>query len=260
MNKGVFLAYARVSTKTQSLNRQILNIQSEFPQVKTIFQDQYTGTTLERPGFNDLLKEVEKLLAKRDTPIIIFDEISRMSRQEEEGYNLYWELFDKGCKLIFLKQRTLDTDNIQETIKLATTGNEIADVYIEATNKVLKILSRQQIRAAFASSEKEASFLRARTKDGIIAKKKKLQAMGMAYDGGRPQGAHIITTKQKKVMELIRQYSKDFNGHLDDKDTLELINSKLSNDRELFGKEKKSCSRNSYYKYKKILKSSLLLS
>lgn len=251
--KEVYFGYVRVSTTTQKVERQIDNILSEFPKC-IIYKDHYTGTTLERPSFQEMLKEIDKALSKGNLPIICFDEISRMSRQEEEGYRLYWELFDKGCKLIFLKQRTLDTDNLKETIKIATTGNEIADIYIEATNQVLRILSRQQIKAAFASSEKEASFLRARTKDGIQAKKRKLQAAGMSYDGGRPQGAHIITMKQKKVMELIRQYNKDFNGYLDDKDTLEMINSKLANDRELFGKEKKSCSRNSYYKYKKLLK------
>lgn len=255
--KEVYFGYVRVSTKQQKIERQIDNILSEFPKC-IIYKDFYTGTTLERPSFNEMLKDVEKTLSKGNTPIIIFDEISRMSRQEEEGYNLYWELFNKGCRLIFLKQRMLDTDNIKETMEITLTGNEIADVYIEATNKVIKILSRNQIRAAFASSEKEASFLRARTKDGIQTKARLLRSQGKPYDGGRPRGASITTRKQIKVMELIRKYSKDFDGTLCDSDCLDMINLKLSTDRDLFGTEKKSCSRNSYYKYKKILKESLL--
>ncbi len=31
---------------------------------------------------------------------IIFDSVSRMSRDSEEGYNLYEELFDKGIELV----------------------------------------------------------------------------------------------------------------------------------------------------------------
>ena len=254
--KEIFYGYARVSTQHQSIQRQIDNILKEFPQCR-IFTDHFTGTTLERPGFHDLLAEVDTALKKKQTPVLVFDEISRLSREEENGYNLYWHLFEKGCKLIFLKQRMLDTVNIQNTIKLVNTGHEIVDVYIEATNKVLKILSRQQIKSAFASAEKEAEFLRQRTRDGIQSKARLLHAQGKAYDGGRPKGTKITTQKQVKVMELIRRYSKDFEGTLSDSDCLGMVNLKLSTDKDLFDKEKKSCSRNSYYKYKKILKSSL---
>lgn len=88
--------------------------------------------------------------------IIIFDSVSHMSRNTNEGIKLYFELFDKGVNLVSLKEGCINTEvyraSIQQTI--AATGNEIADIYIEATNKVIKLLAEQQIRKAFESPKK----------------------------------------------------------------------------------------------------------
>jgi len=77
--------------------------------------------------------------------------MSRMSRNADEGIKLYLELFDKGVSLVFLKKEYINTEvyraSIQKTID--ATGNKIADIYIEATNKVIKLLTEQQIRKAF---------------------------------------------------------------------------------------------------------------
>ncbi len=50
--------YARISRATQSIDRQIRNIISEYPQA-TIFSESFTGTRLEgRKEFEKLLKVV----------------------------------------------------------------------------------------------------------------------------------------------------------------------------------------------------------
>ena len=42
--------------------------------------------------------------------MIIFDSESRMSRNAEEGFNLYEELYLKGVTLVFIKEPHINTD------------------------------------------------------------------------------------------------------------------------------------------------------
>ena len=93
------VGYCRISTAKQSIERQIRNIQQAYPEA-TIIQEVYTGTTTDR-------KEWSKLYAKAaagDT--IIFDSVSRMSRDADEGFTAYEDLYNRGVRLIFLKAGT----------------------------------------------------------------------------------------------------------------------------------------------------------
>ena len=77
--------YARVSTPSQSIERQIRNIINYNGNTK-IYQESYTGTTQDRPEWQKLLSK----LKAGDT--IIFDSVSRMSRNSEEGVQEYFRL------------------------------------------------------------------------------------------------------------------------------------------------------------------------
>ena len=79
--------YARISTAKQSIERQIRNIEREYPSV-VIVQEAYTGTKFDR-------KEWGKLFGKvREGDTIVFDSVSRMSRNAEDGFAVYEELFN----------------------------------------------------------------------------------------------------------------------------------------------------------------------
>ena len=39
----------------------------------------------------------------------MFDSVSRMSRDAEEGFQVYQDLYKKGIELIFLKEHHIDT-------------------------------------------------------------------------------------------------------------------------------------------------------
>ena len=88
--------YARISTMKQSIARQIDNIKAKYPDA-VIITEEYTGTTTDRPAWNKLRKN----LKAGDT--VVFDEVSRMSRNAEEGFKLYETLFNEGVNLFFLK-------------------------------------------------------------------------------------------------------------------------------------------------------------
>ena len=229
---GKEYAYARISRKTQKIERQIENLKKAYPDAR-LYQEAYTGTKTEgRREFKKMLDIVKP----GDT--IIFDSVSRMSRNADDGIKLYMELYDKGVNLVFLKEGYINTDVYRDSIQqtIAATGNEIADIYIDATNKVIKLLAEQQIRKAFEQSEKEVSDLHARTREGIREAKRNGKQVG------RPTGVKIVTKKSLEAKQLIQEYNKDFNGTLNDIDTMVQIRARVG-----------TLSRNSYYKYKKEL-------
>ena len=74
--------YVRISTKKQNIERQIRNIKERYPDA-VIVSEIYTGTKYQgRQEFEKILKRV------RSGDAIVFDSVSRMSRNAEEGFAL----------------------------------------------------------------------------------------------------------------------------------------------------------------------------
>ena len=230
-----YYGYARISTKKQSLDRQIENI-CKYETTTKIIKEEYTGTTSNRPAWKRLKNTVLRDIAKGEEVTIIFDEVSRMSRNVSEGVAEYFELYKAGISLVFLKEPYINTEVYRNSFgHIQTVGNEIADIYITATNKVLEILATEQITKAFEQAEKEVKDLQQRTAEGM-------KASGAAEKISKAKtGTNYITAKSKEKKELIKALSKDFSG---DKSDIECI---------------KLCeiSRNSYYKYKAELKAEM---
>ena len=72
----VYYGYCRISRKQQSIDRQIRNIKEAYP-TSIIIEEAFTGTKIDRPKFDKLLKKVKP----GDT--IVFDSVSRMSRSAD---------------------------------------------------------------------------------------------------------------------------------------------------------------------------------
>lgn len=218
--------YARISKAKQSIERQIRNIKKYYPDA-IIIEEAFTGTTTERKKWQNLFKKV----IKGDT--IVFDSVSRMSRNAEEGFKAYEELFRRGVNLIFLKEAHINTSVYNKALEAAIpmTGTNI-DYILNGINKFLMELAKEQIIIAFQQAEKEVKDLHQRTKEGLITAKLNGKTIG------REEGKKVITKKGEKLKEDIIKYSKDFNGNLCDKEVMVLCN----------------VARNTYYKYKKELK------
>ena len=90
--------YARTSRPQQSIDRQIRNIKACNANA-VIIQEAYTGTKMDRPKWIRLYSRV------REGDTIIFDSVSRMSRNAEEGFAMYEELFNRQVGLIFSLNR-----------------------------------------------------------------------------------------------------------------------------------------------------------
>lgn len=216
--------YCRISTMKQSIQRQIDNIKAAYPQA-VIITESYTGTKMDRPNWSKLYKA----LKKGDT--VVFDEVSRMSRNAKEGFEVYKDLYDRGVNLIFLKESTLNTDNFRATEQIAMTGTDV-DCILKGINEYLMVLAERQIQAAFQTAQHEVDFLHQRTAEGIAV------ARANGKQIGRTTGAKVETKKAKAKKAEILKYSKDFNGSLNDVDCMKLT----------------GLARNTYYKYKAELK------
>ena len=225
MTKKIY-GYCRISTREQSIERQIRNIKGIYENA-IIIDEVFTGTKIEgRTKWNNLLKN----LKKGDS--IIFDSVSRMSRNAEEGFQLYEELFNQGIELIFIKEPHINTSTYKKALTggIELTGTTV-DLILEGVNKYLMALAKEQIKLAFEQAEKEVQDLRQRTKEGIETARLNGKQIGQV------KGTKLTTKKSIIAKEQIKKYSKDFNGTLKDTEVMKLI----------------GIARNSYYKYKKEL-------
>jgi len=227
--KSRVYGYCRVSTMKQSIERQIRNIKAEYPDA-LIVTDEYTGTRLDRPGWLKLYKK----LNPGDT--VVFDQVSRMSRDADEGFRIYEELYNKGVNLIFLKERHIDTQTYKKALEsgVPLTGTNV-DFILEGVNKYLLSLAKEQIRLAFDQAEKEVEDLHQRTREGIETARLNGKQIG------QPKGAKLVTKKSLKTKEIILKRSKDFNGDLSDVEMMKLT----------------GVARGTFYKYKRELKGGL---
>lgn len=223
---GTIRGYARVSRPSQKTNRQKENIWREFPGIK-IYEEKYTGTKIEG---RDELKKLLRVTKSGDT--IVFDSVSRMSRNADDGINLYFELFDRGVNLIFLNERYIDTDVYKENLKdrIELTGTDIDDIFIGLNNYFRK-LAKRQIRIAFEQAQKEADDISQRTKEGIAVARANNKQIG------QQKGRTLNIKKKEPTKALILKHSKDFGGTLSDAEVIKLSD----------------VCRNTYYKYKREL-------
>ena len=227
-------AYCRVSTKHQRIARQITNITELYPKA-TIIREFYTGTTQSRPQWDRLISQIKT----GDT--IVFDSVSRMSRNAQEGFKDYQMLYERGVILVFLNEPLINTSVFDSTKNnllrvQVETGNQAVDDFfkgnIQLINNFLMALAEEQIKAAFDQAQKEIDDLHERVKQGMRESKRNGTQIGL------PKGTTLITKKSIQCKEIIKKHSRDFGGSLDDPDVIKLC----------------GCSRNSYYKYKRELK------
>ena len=208
-------AYCRVSTERQSLQRQIDNITAAFPEIspKDYHTDKFTGATQDRPAWNKLLQKVQA----GDT--IVFDSVSRMSRDAAEGAKQYEELYNKGVRLVFLNEPHCNTDTYKEAAQQAanipanSTGDELTDCAMEFVRKAMMILARKQIKLAFEQAEKERKDICKRVKDGMKAS---------GNMGGRKQGFTYTSDKVKAARAQIEKHAKEFGGTLKDTEIMQM--------------------------------------
>jgi DNA invertase Pin-like site-specific DNA recombinase len=156
-----------------------------------------------------------------------------MSRDADVGVKVYFDLFDKGINLVFLKEPYINTDtyasNLKDKIELQGTDE---DAIFEGLNNYFRLLAKKQIQIAFDQAEKEVQDLRVRTSEGMREAKKRGKQIGSI------KGSKYNVKKSLVAKEIILKHSKEFGGSLSDKETMLLS----------------GVSHNTYAKYKQALR------
>lgn len=200
--------YARISTKettdkqsfarqTKAFEKYAKDNEIEFD-TRELYKDDKSGSTFDR---TDWLK-LESKVQEGDT--IVFKEISRFTRQAEEGYTKYMALMDKGVNLVFLDNPTVSTDYIKQLTNIANTQQLVTKTALEGTIKLLLIVELDRV-------QKEREIIVQRIKDGLKASGKKsgrkANHMDKITDELRTDIIAFINDRSIKQVDLMKKHN-----------------------------------------------------
>lgn len=134
-------------------------------------------------------QKLEKLL--NDNSVVVFKDISRFSREAENGYKKYMELLSKGVELIFLDNPTVSTPYIKQLLNVAQEQNLVAKTSLESTVKLLIIVELDR-------AEQQRKYISKAITDGQKASDKK---------SGRPIGK--LDKMSDELKADIKKYNED---------------------------------------------------
>ena len=163
--KSAKIAYARVSTDDQNLDRQLETLKAYCPD--KIFTDHLSGKNLERPGFQQMMDYV------REGDIIYVASMDRMARNLDDLLATTKRLQSKGITVHFLK----------ENICL-NPGAETSSM----SKLIMSIMG--------AVAEFERSLIRERQREGILLAKSR-----GVYKGRKPIDPEKMQEAQKLIEE-----------------------------------------------------------
>lgn len=190
---GNYYSYMRISTKEerqkQSYARQerSLRAYADTMGIEYLieFKDDMSGATFKRKNWERL----EKILQENDT--VVFKDISRFTRQSQEGYSKYMELMQRGINLIFLDNPTVSTDYIKDLTRVSESQDLVTRTALEGTIKLLLIVELDRV-------EKERQIFIQRVRQGIQASSKR---------SGRVPGT--LEKMSEELEEDIRKFLAD---------------------------------------------------
>ena len=139
MLEAIF-SYSRISTdeEKQKFNRQekALSKYALDHNIKYFreFRDECSGSTFDRPEF----KELDAHIQRGDT--VVMKDLSRFTREAENGYKKYMEWLNKGINIVFIDNPTISSDYIKQMISTAEQQDLVTKTAMEAIIKLLLIV------------------------------------------------------------------------------------------------------------------------
>lgn len=161
MLEAIF-SYSRISTdeEKQKFNRQekALSKYALDHNIKYFreFKDECSGSTFDRTEF----KELDAHLQRGDT--VVMKDLSRFTREAENGYKKYMEWLNKGINIVFIDNPTISSDYIRQMISTAEQQDLVTKTAMEAIIKLLLIVELDR-------AEKQREYISKAIKDGIEA-------------------------------------------------------------------------------------------
>lgn len=123
--------YARVSTTTQDLNSQIKNLIDSGVSKNNIFKDKFTGTTTDRPHFNELIQK----LKSGDT--LTITKLDRLARNTKEALSIIEQLLENDIAINVLNMGKIENTSIGKLIYtvLLSVAELERDMIVERTQE-----------------------------------------------------------------------------------------------------------------------------
>jgi DNA invertase Pin-like site-specific DNA recombinase len=191
--------YARVSSREQNLDRQILAFQSLGADERSIFTDHESGKNLERPQYQALKNAI---LRKGDT--LVIKSLDRLSRNKTDIYR----------ELQYFKENNIRLKVIDLPTTMLDLPEEQGWVFDMVNNILIEVLG--------TIAEQEREMIRKRQAEGIEAAKQKGKKLG------RPP-----LTFPENWDEVYAEWK---NGKITAKRAMELTNTKRTSFYKLVGK------------------------
>ena len=164
---GNYYSYKRISTdqERQNFNRQIKSLEKYAKDHNIEYLIEFTEEKSAK-NFEDRkqFQKLDKLLQKGDT--VVFKDLSRFTREAENGYNKYMEWMQRGINIIFIDNPTISSDYIRQMIVTAEKQDIVTKTAMEGIIKLLLIVELDR-------AEQQRRYISKAITDGIAASKKK---------------------------------------------------------------------------------------
>ncbi|SES41988.1 Site-specific DNA recombinase [Butyrivibrio fibrisolvens] len=181
---GNYYSYKRISTdqEHQNFNRQIKSLEKyasdhNIEYLIDFTEEKSAKNFSERPQF----KKLDKILQTGDT--VVFKDLSRFTREAENGYRKYMEWLDRGINIVFIDNPTISSDYIKQMMITAEKQDLVTKTAMEGIIKLLLIVELDR-------AEQQRKYISKAITDGIKASSKK---------SGRKEGSMDKLTDELKV-------------------------------------------------------------
>ena len=162
-----YYSYKRISTDSekQSFARQEKSLERYAKQNDIEYLIEFKEEKSAK-NFDDRkeFKKLDKIIQKNDT--VVFKDISRFSREVENGYKKYMEWLERGINIVFIDNPTISSDYIKQMMNTAEQQEIVARTALESTIKLLIIVELDR-------AEKQRLYISKAITDGIAASDKK---------------------------------------------------------------------------------------
>ena len=203
---GHIYSYMRISTKEERGKQRYCRQENALDKYARDNSLEYLLQFKEDESGKDFIhrkewNRLEKLLQSGDT--VIFKDISRFTREAENGYTKYMELLNKGIDLNFIDNQTVSTPYIKQLLNIAHKQNLVAKTSLESTVKLLLIVELDRV-------EQERLIFIKRVKDGIAASEKKsgrkAGTLDKLSDSLRTDIERYLSDRTVKQIDLIKKH------------------------------------------------------
>lgn len=199
---GNYYSYMRISTDTERQNfarqEKALKKYAEEKGIEYLIEfaeEKSAKNFTDRKQFNKL----DKLLQSGDT--VVFKDLSRFTREAENGYKKYMEWLERGINIVFLDNPTISSDYIRQMMNTAESQDLVTKTAMEGIIKLLLIVELDR-------AEQQRRYISKAIKDGIAAsdkgsgrKKGSLDKMTDELRRDLELYMHDRTITQKAIME-----------------------------------------------------------